>query len=62
MFLSDASTRRPVAISCLLIALVALGLNSYRKISLELLPQMDIPYVTVSTTWLGATPSDIEKT
>ena len=61
MFLSDASTRRPVAISCLLIALVALGLNAYRKISLELLPQMDIPYVTVSTTWLGATPSDIEK-
>lgn len=61
MFLSDASTKRPVAISCLLIALVALGLNAYRKISLELLPQMDIPYVTVSTTWLGATPSDIEK-
>ena len=61
MFLSDASTKRPVAMSCLLIALVALGLNAYRKISLELLPQMDIPYVTISTTWLGATPSDIEK-
>ena len=61
MFLADASTKRPVAMSCLLIALVGLGLNSYRKMSLENLPSFDIPYVTIITTWVGATPADIEK-
>ncbi len=61
MFLADASTKRPVAVSCLLIALVGLGLNSYRKLSLENLPATDIPYVTVTTTWVGATPEDMEK-
>lgn len=47
--------------TCLLIALVGLGLNSYRKMSLESLPSFDVPYVTVRTVWVGATPSDIEK-
>ena len=60
MFLSDASTKRPVAMTCLLIALVGLGLNSYRKLSLENLPSADVPYVSISTTWVGATPEDME--
>ena len=61
MFLATASTKRPIAMTCLLIALVALGLNSYRKMSLEDLPAVDIPYVTVITQWVGASPEDIEK-
>ena len=48
MFLATASTKRPIAMTCLLIALVALGLNSYRKLSLEDLPAVGIPYVTVA--------------
>lgn len=47
--------------SCLLIALVALGINSYRKFSLEDMPAVDVPYVTVSTVWVGASAEDIEK-
>ncbi len=61
MFLATASTKRPIAMSCLLIALIALGLNSYRKMSLEDMPKVDIPYVTIVTTWVGASPEDIEK-
>ncbi len=61
MFLAAASTKRPIAMSCLLIALTVLGLNSYRKISLENLPSVDVPYVTITTTWPGASPEDIEK-
>ena len=61
MFLTTAATRRPVAMTALLIALVALGLNSYRKLSLESLPSVDMPYVTVTTIWPGAAPEDIEK-
>ncbi len=60
MSLADSSTRHPVAMACLLIALTAMGLNAYRKLSLENLPKFDIPYVSIVTTWAGATPEDIE--
>ncbi|MDR1611487.1 MAG: efflux RND transporter permease subunit, partial [Planctomycetota bacterium] len=60
MFLSNASVARPVAMSCLIIALSALGLNAFRKLGLELMPKMDIPIVTVQVAYPGATPSDIE--
>ncbi|HOU20716.1 MAG TPA: efflux RND transporter permease subunit [Kiritimatiellia bacterium] len=61
MFLATASTKRPIAMSCLLIALIGLGLNSFRKIPIENMPAVDIPYVAVITTWVGASPEDIEK-
>ena len=61
MFLATAATKRPVATSALLIALVLLGLNSWRKLSIENLPGVDVPYVTVTTIWPGAAPEDIEK-
>ena len=61
MFLANASTQRPIAMSCLLIALIALGLNSYRKISIEDMPAVDIPNISVITQWVGASPEDVEK-
>ena len=61
MFLTTAATKRPVAMSALLLALVLLGLNSYRKLSLENLPSVDVPYVTVTTIWPGASSEDVEK-
>lgn len=60
MFLSDASVRRPVAISCLVIALALLGVNSYRKMGVELMPRIDAPYITVTTVYPGAGPAEIE--
>ncbi|MFW5799571.1 MAG: efflux RND transporter permease subunit, partial [Spirochaetota bacterium] len=60
MFLSDSSLKRPVAILCLLIGLTFLGLNAYRKMGLELIPSIDIPYITVTSVYPGATPEDIE--
>lgn len=61
MFLATASTKRPIAMSCLLIALIGLGLNAYRKLPIENMPAVDIPYVAIITTWVGASPEDIEK-
>ena len=61
MFLATASTQRPIAVSCLLIALIVLGLNSFRKIPVENMPAVDIPYIAVVTQWVGASPEDVEK-
>ena len=60
MILSDISVKRPVAMSCLLIALALLGLNAYRKMGLELMPRIDLPYITVTTVYPGASPEQIE--
>lgn len=60
MILSDFAVRRPVAMSCLIIGLTLMGLNSYRKMGLELMPKMDAPFVTVVTVYPGASPEELE--
>ncbi|GMW02355.1 MAG: multidrug transporter AcrB [Candidatus Hydrogenedentota bacterium] len=60
MFLANGAIRRPVAMCCLIIALSMLGFNAYRKLGLELMPRMEIPYITVVTVYPGASPADIE--
>ena len=60
MFLSNGSVSRPVAMSCFIIALSLLGMNAYRKLGLELMPKMDVPFVTVTVEYPGATPADVE--
>ncbi|HOM18034.1 MAG TPA: efflux RND transporter permease subunit, partial [Thermoguttaceae bacterium] len=60
MFLSDFAVRRPVATSCLIIGLTILGINAYRKMGLEMMPKVDIPYITVVTVYPGASPEELE--
>ena len=60
MFLSHASVARPIAMSCFLIMLALFGLNSYRKLGLDAFPDVEIPYVTVTTVYPGASPAEIE--
>ncbi|MCS7237610.1 MAG: efflux RND transporter permease subunit [Thermoguttaceae bacterium] len=60
MWLVDISIRRPVALTCLYIGLVILGIYSYRQMPLELLPKLDVPYITVVTVYPGASPEDLE--
>ena len=45
---------------CVIIALSLLGFNAYSKMGLELMPKIDIPYVTIVTVYPGASPADIE--
>ena len=60
MFLSDASVKRPIAMACLIIGLTLLGANAYRKLGLELMPKMDVPFITITTVYPGASPEQIE--
>lgn len=60
MILADVSIRRPVAMSCLIIGLTLLGFNSFRKMGLELMPRVDIPFVTIVTIYPGASPEELE--
>lgn len=60
MSLSNFAVRRPVAIICLFIGLSLLGFNSYRKMGLEIMPKVDLPYITIITIYPGASPEEIE--
>jgi HAE1 family hydrophobic/amphiphilic exporter-1 len=45
----------------LVMALVVLGLDSYRKLGVDLFPKIDLPVVTVTTTLQGAAPEEVES-
>lgn len=60
MWLTSASIRRPIFIVMFVMALVFLGLQSRSKMAKELNPNVDIPYITVITSYSGAGPSEIE--
>nr|WP_320132091.1 efflux RND transporter permease subunit [uncultured Holophaga sp.] len=61
MFLSDLSIKRPVLTTCVMLALVVLGLFSMKTLGLDLFPNVDIPVVTVSVNYPGASPDAVEQ-
>ncbi len=56
MFLSDTSVRRPVVATIVTFALVFFGILGYQRLGIDLFPQVDFPYVTITTTLFGAAP------
>jgi HAE1 family hydrophobic/amphiphilic exporter-1 len=60
MFLAQLSVRRSVLVTMLLLTLVVIGLFSYVRLPLDLMPKIDFPYVSVVTTYPGAGPEEIE--
>lgn len=60
MFLSDASIKRPIMTSMLLLVFLFFGGLAYFSLSLDLTPDVDIPFVTVQTVLPGAGPKEIE--
>ena len=60
MALAGLSIRRPVATTMVMISIMFIGLMAMFSMKSELLPNMDIPVVTISTTWSGAVAEDVE--
>ena len=60
MKLVDVSIRRPVFATMMILALIVLGLFSYLKLNVDLYPNVDIPFVIVTTVLPGAGPEQIE--
>ena len=49
--------KRPVFTWAMVLILVLLGVSSYNKLAVSLLPKVDIPVVVVQTRYTGASPS-----
>ena len=60
MSIWGVSVRRPVFIAMVMLALVVVGLISYFRLGMDLLPNLNIPYVTVAVVYPGAGPREIE--
>jgi len=53
--------RRPALTTMLVVALVVLGIYSYRRMVIELMPSIEFPFVVVATVYPGASPGEVES-
>ncbi|MGE0171875.1 MAG: efflux RND transporter permease subunit [Oligoflexales bacterium] len=60
MSLADLSIKRPIFITCVVFATLCIGFLSYKKIGVDMLPNVTFPIVTVTTVYRGAGPKEIE--
>lgn len=61
MNVTEISVKRPAAMWMVVILLVALGLIGYNNMGANLLPSMNIPIISITTTYNGASAEDIRK-
>ncbi len=61
MFLSKVSINKPVMITMVLAVFIVFGAMAYMGLSLNLMPQADIPFVTIQTVYAGAGPNEVEN-
>ena len=59
MYISDLSIKRPVFTTMVITALLVLGLVSYTRMDVDLFPDVDFPFVTVTTIYPGAGPEAV---
>jgi hydrophobic/amphiphilic exporter-1 (mainly G- bacteria), HAE1 family len=60
MFLAKTSINRPVMTTMGIMVFIIFGLMAYFSISLNIAPDVEIPWVTVTTVYPGAGPKEIE--
>jgi HAE1 family hydrophobic/amphiphilic exporter-1 len=52
--------KRPVFTTMVVMLLVVFGLNAYPRLGIDLYPDVDFPIVTVTVTWTGTSPEEME--
>lgn len=62
MKLSDFAIKRPVTMLMVVVVIMILGVVSLSKMSIDLLPNVDVPVIVVITAYPGAASEEIEDT
>src|SRR3989339_1544182 len=60
MWLPDISIKRPVTTVMVISALIIFGVIGFIRLGIALMPDVQYPIVTVSTSWANSTPEQIE--
>ncbi|HEX9912525.1 MAG TPA: efflux RND transporter permease subunit, partial [candidate division Zixibacteria bacterium] len=61
MFLPNLAIRRPVFIVMQVLAVLVLGVVSYNRMGIDLMPNVDFPYLSITTIYSGAGAQEIEN-
>nr|WP_289039140.1 efflux RND transporter permease subunit [uncultured Allobacillus sp.] len=59
--LIETSIKRPVGVIMIILAILALGFISFRNLSVDLFPEIDLPIAVVATSYDGAAPQEVEE-
>ena len=60
MNLSELSIKRPVFVTCILLLIMVLGYAAFKKLPVDLFPDVTFPVVNVTTPYPGAGPREVE--
>ncbi len=60
MFLSDLSVNRPVLIVMAVLVFVVFGALAYFALPLNLMPEVNLPFIVIQTVYPGAGPTEVE--
>ena len=60
MAIYKTAIEKPVTTALIFIAVIVIGIYSFMKLPVDMFPQMDPPYITVMTTYPGASASEME--
>lgn len=56
------SVRKPYTVVVAVVLVLVLGVISFMNMTTDLLPKMDLPYVLIVTSYVGASPEEVENT
>ncbi|MBQ7937264.1 MAG: efflux RND transporter permease subunit [Oscillospiraceae bacterium] len=59
---SKFSVKKPYTVFVGIVVVIVLGVVSFLNLTPDLLPSMDFPYVIITTTYVGASPEEVEET
>ena len=59
--MSKYSVKKPLTVIVCVIIIIALGIVSVTRMTPDLLPSIDLPYMVVVTTYPGGTPEEVEE-
>ena len=61
MFISDLSIKRPIFATVMMLALLTLGIFSYRRLAVDMFPDVEMPILSIVTKYPGASPETVER-
>ncbi len=60
MVLTRVSIQKPLAMIMVILAVVLFGIFSFTRLPIDMMPEIDLPFVVVRTMYIGAGPEEIE--
>jgi multidrug efflux pump subunit AcrB len=60
MWITRTSIDNPVFTTMVMVAITVLGAFSYQRLEVEQMPDVDLPYVSITTQYPGAAPEAVE--